>query len=60
MTYRVLIAEVVDGGGGALVIRHPDVETVGGRGLGLVESLSTTWGTWRDGCGKVVWFDLTA
>lgn len=50
--------EVVDGGAGALVMRQPDLETPGGRGLGLVAALASTWGTLRDDRGKVVWFDL--
>lgn len=52
--------EVVDGGAGALVMRQPDLESGGGRGLGLVAALSSTWGTLRDDRGKVVWFDLKA
>ncbi|HEU0104273.1 MAG TPA: ATP-binding protein [Mycobacteriales bacterium] len=30
----------------------------GGRGLSLVEQLSRGWGVYREGAGKVVWFEL--
>ncbi|GLX02424.1 ATP-binding protein [Microtetraspora sp. NBRC 16547] len=32
----------------------------GGRGLLLVDALSSSWGTGRTGRGKVVWFELDA
>ncbi|MGI5490187.1 ATP-binding protein [Microtetraspora malaysiensis] len=32
----------------------------GGRGLLLVDTLSSSWGTGRTGRGKVVWFELDA
>lgn len=34
----------------------PDAE--GGRGLGLVAMLAASWGAYREGAGKVVWFEL--
>lgn len=36
---------------------RPGLETAG-RGLGLVEDLSTSWGTYLDQGRKVVWFEL--
>lgn len=30
----------------------------GGRGLSLVQQLSRGWGVYREGAGKVVWFEL--
>lgn len=55
---RCVRVEVSDGEGDAPpVVRHrPDGE--GGRGLALVQQLSTAWGTRRDGDGKVVWFEM--
>ncbi|WP_405088988.1 ATP-binding protein [Microbispora sp. NBC_01389] len=50
--------EVRDGGSatGAPVVRAPDIEAVGGRGLRLVDGLATAWGAWRDDTGTSVWF----
>ncbi|KAA9381380.1 ATP-binding protein [Microbispora cellulosiformans] len=54
--------EVRDGGSatGAPVVRAPDIEAVGGRGLWLVDGLATAWGTWRDDAGATVWFRVAA
>lgn len=54
--------EVRDGGSatGAPVVRAPDTEAVGGRGLWLVDGLATAWGTWRDDAGATVWFRVAA
>lgn len=58
-TFRV---EVDDGSLVAVAPRSPSEEDVGGRGLQLVELLSTAWGS--DGAtahgapGKRVWFEL--
>jgi anti-sigma regulatory factor (Ser/Thr protein kinase) len=38
--------------------RHGSPEAEGGRGLLLVESLATAWGSAPDPTGKVVWFEL--
>jgi anti-sigma regulatory factor (Ser/Thr protein kinase) len=38
--------------------RHSSPEAEGGRGLLLVESLATRWGSAPDPAGKVVWFEL--
>lgn len=38
--------------------RVPDVERPGGRGLLLIETLASRWGTDRDGDGKRVWFEI--
>jgi anti-sigma regulatory factor (Ser/Thr protein kinase) len=40
------------------VVRSPDPDAVGGRGLFLVESLARRWGAEPEGAGKVVWFEL--
>jgi DNA-binding NarL/FixJ family response regulator len=50
--------EVADSGGGALRLRPPSTESLGGRGLLLVEALSRTWGTSAGQDKKVVWFEL--
>ncbi len=38
--------------------RVPDEERPGGRGLHLVEQVSTRWGAEPTGEGKVVWFEI--
>ncbi|MFI1092184.1 ATP-binding protein [Streptomyces sp. NPDC020917] len=38
--------------------RHSSPEAEGGRGLLLVESLASAWGSAPDPAGKVVWFEL--
>ena len=50
--------EVADTGDGALQLKEPAADAMGGRGLLLVEALSRTWGTSADSEQKVVWFEL--
>ncbi|UWE07682.1 ATP-binding protein [Actinacidiphila bryophytorum] len=38
--------------------RHGSLDAEGGRGLLLVESLATAWGSAPDPAGKTVWFEL--
>jgi two-component sensor histidine kinase len=38
--------------------QSPSAEDVRGRGLMLVEALSSRWGTTSTGAGKGVWFEL--
>lgn len=53
--------EVSDGSAGAARRCHYSPTSGTGRGLGMVEDLSTAWGVEEDGVGgKVVWFELTA
>jgi anti-sigma regulatory factor (Ser/Thr protein kinase) len=40
------------------VLRHPDSETVRGRGILLLEALATDWGTDLRADGKTVWFEI--
>jgi hypothetical protein len=40
------------------VIRHPGVGDTSGRGLMLVDTLSSAWGVEPDARGKQVWFTL--
>lgn len=57
---RIRVA-VSDGDPGKPVVRHVDAEAVTGRGLALVEMLSSSWGvrTRRSFAGgKAVWFVL--
>ena len=35
-----------------------DLETPGGLGLGIVDSLSSLWGVGASGDGKIAWFEL--
>lgn len=55
-----LRVEVADIGGGALKLREVDQDSLGGRGLMLIEALSTAWGTSAFETGKLVWFELPA
>jgi anti-sigma regulatory factor (Ser/Thr protein kinase) len=56
-------AEVSDEGGlAAPALRSsPDEPSVAedGRGLHLVQALSTRWSYWHDGSGTLTWFELT-
>jgi anti-sigma regulatory factor (Ser/Thr protein kinase) len=55
-----LYVEVWDGGEGSPVIPEQFLDAEGGRGLFLVESLSTRWGIYRPAAGgKIVWSELT-
>ena len=55
-----LRVEVADTGGGALQMREPSSEATNGRGLQLMEALSSAWGTSAYERGKLVWFELRA
>lgn len=50
--------EVTDWGGGHLRIREAEDDATSGRGLALIEALSSMWGTARTEEGKIVWFEL--
>ncbi|UZN03981.1 ATP-binding protein [Cellulomonas sp. S1-8] len=56
--YVVRVA-VTDRGGGTPTVRHPEPTAPSGRGMALVEALSTSWGSARlpDG-GTCVWFEV--
>lgn len=43
---------------GAPVVRHVDIESTGGRGMALVDLLSSQWGVEPGQAGKAVWFQL--
>lgn len=58
LTARCLRVEVTDNGTGVLHRQHSRLDDTRGRGLHLVEALSTSWGTAADRGGKVVWFEL--
>lgn len=53
----LLVIAVTDQGGPAAPpqVRHPDPDAVGGRGLYLVEDLSTLWGVYGDRDSGTVW-----
>lgn len=56
-----LLVEVEDEG--PLLPDHPlapDPDALGGRGLHIVDELSSGWGSYPHGHGKVVWFHLAA
>jgi hypothetical protein len=42
------------------VVREMDGDAVGGRGLVLVDGLSSAWGVLAVDAGKAVWFTLDA
>lgn len=54
----VVRVEVHDADPTLPVRRHPDPDTVTGRGLMLVEALTDRWGAAPADDGKVVWFEL--
>lgn len=57
---RIRVA-VSDRGAGKPAVQHVDTNAVAGRGLALVETLSSSWGvrtSRRPGGGKAVWFEL--
>jgi len=52
---------VTDGGGPTRPrALRPSMSTLGGRGLGIVEHLSRTWGVRADDLGRTVWAVLPA
>ena len=54
-----LCVEVSDAGPGSPATRLPSAEEASGRGLLMVDRLSSDWGvTPSDGGGKTVWFAL--
>lgn len=58
---REIRVAVSDHGGGRPTLRHPDPDAVAGRGLALVEMLSSSWGVRANRSlrgGKSVWFSL--
>jgi anti-sigma regulatory factor (Ser/Thr protein kinase) len=56
----VVRVEVHDTGPGAPQEQPHDLHRLRGRGLYLVEALSTRWGWTRDPTGKTVWTDIAA
>ncbi|HWG94645.1 MAG TPA: ATP-binding protein, partial [Mycobacteriales bacterium] len=51
--------EVVDGHAGRVpVVRQPDADAEGGRGLVIVQALAARWGSERLSAGKRVWCEL--
>lgn len=54
----VLHVEVTDHGPGALRLVDSDLDDTDGRGLMLVDAISSTWGTDVKGPAKTVWFQL--
>ena len=52
---RVLVS---DTGGGVPTVGHPEPTAPSGRGLALVEALSSAWGTQKRAGGKTVWFEV--
>jgi anti-sigma regulatory factor (Ser/Thr protein kinase) len=55
----MLRVEVSDRDDGMPRMRTVGPETVGGRGLGIVDGLADTWGTETRREGKAVWFELS-
>jgi serine/threonine-protein kinase RsbW len=54
----VLRVEVHDEGPGRPVMRRAEPTAPNGRGLALVDALSTSWGTTSDAGGTLVWFEV--
>jgi anti-sigma regulatory factor (Ser/Thr protein kinase) len=57
--HRSIRIEVYDDGPGLPVERHVSADEVGGRGLRIVDSLSTSWGTIPRPAGKCVWSEMS-
>lgn len=58
---RKIRVSVSDRGAGTPVVQHVDARAVAGRGLALVETLSSSWGVRASRLprgGKAVWFEL--
>ncbi|WP_315098563.1 ATP-binding protein [uncultured Cellulomonas sp.] len=49
---------VRDTGGGRPTVGHPEPTAPSGRGLALVEALSSDWGIQTHADGKTVWFEV--
>jgi anti-sigma regulatory factor (Ser/Thr protein kinase) len=52
--------EAADSGPGGAVRRFGDADALGGRGLVIVDALSTRWGSRRESERYVVWCELPA
>lgn len=57
---NTLSVEVRDPSPSLPVVRDPDEDSIGGRGMRLVAAIAKSWGCRRsaDGTGKSVWFAL--
>jgi anti-sigma regulatory factor (Ser/Thr protein kinase) len=42
----------------APTLTHPDVNSIGGRGVWLIDTLATRWGFHQQSPGKEVWFEI--
>lgn len=59
LTPDVLRVEVADSGGGTPTKKHAEAWATSGRGMALVDAVSSSWGVEsRPGGGKIVWFEL--
>ncbi|MGE3834301.1 MAG: ATP-binding protein [Acidimicrobiia bacterium] len=56
----VLRVEVTDRSTHRPELLHPPAEATGGRGVLLVETLASRWGSMPAAAGKVVWFEVPA
>lgn len=54
----IVRVEVHDAGGGPVRRRALDPEVPDGRGLNIVDSLATRWGSQTSESGTLVWFEL--
>jgi two-component sensor histidine kinase len=51
---------VTDGGAVCTpAVRHPDLDSLDGRGLAIVDALAKLWGFERDGLGQSVWAEVS-
>jgi serine phosphatase RsbU (regulator of sigma subunit)/anti-sigma regulatory factor (Ser/Thr protein kinase) len=55
---RLLVTVSDSGRRGAARVLEPDIDDMGGRGLALVQALSTVWSAERRSDGTTVWFEL--
>lgn len=58
ITPRLVRVDVYDADPTAPVVRTPDLDAAGGRGLQLLDALASRWDIEQREDGKVVWFEL--
>jgi len=49
---------VADDGAGRVEMRHADLTDTSGRGLEILDAMSSSWGVIPERVGKSVWFEL--
>lgn len=58
VTGDVVRVQVHDSDPAAPVLTRPDFNSVGGRGMWLIDTMATRWGFYEQQPGKEVWFEI--